>query len=159
MLVLHFLAVVCDHFDLFSQRIIIRQKGATITKATQIFRREERCTADGPHCSCLHCPSIRENIFRTNGLGGIFYYLDVMLLGGLQNDFHVCALPVKVNRYDCFCLWSYFLLKLARINIESLLIDIYKDRLQSQQCNDLRCRHVGMYWQNHFIPRFNIQDH
>ena len=93
----------------------------------------------------------------SHGMGGIFNDREPMLRGYVQDLIHVRRGTGKMNRDNGLRLAGNFFFNQVGINVQSIVIDIHKNRLGAQHGNHIDRRGKGHGRGDDFIARTDAQ--
>src|SRR5262245_14549801 len=139
---------------------VIRCDHTTFTSSNGFARMKTEATHHPPGARLTTVPSSGQ------GTGGILDYRHRIVVGQLKDGWHVRHLPESVHWEDRFHPLCRSRdrheslqgpLKAGRIYIESIRLNVYKDRLRAAQLNNIRGGQPGVCRHQHNIARAYIE--
>ena len=143
MMVFAFLAMIGNHADTGSQRLVGRHQRTSVAIAGQRLGREKGSRPDMSDRPDLPPPPIRKKIIGTDGLGIIFH--DIQMTGICQSHdrLHIAGLSEQVDGHNRLCPLRNSRFYFPGIDIEGPGIDIHQHGRQPQQNDNLGCRYIS----------------
>ena len=141
-----------QHFNALGEFVILNEHHAAVACAAQIFGREE-----GQAPERTHGPGEPSVPLGTDCLGGVFD--DWNVAGDFLNARHVRGAPVQMNGHDRLGLVSNRGSQQLRIHIETVRLNIDKDRLRACANDGTRRRVKRVGRSDDFIAWADVQCH
>ena len=126
MVVFAFLAMIGNHADTGSQRLVGSHQRPPIAIAGQRLGWKKRCRPDMSDRPGLSYPPVGKDIIGTNRLSVIFHYIQMIDICQSHDRLHIAGLSEQVDGHDRLCPFRNSRFYFPGIDIKGTGIDIHQ---------------------------------